>query len=269
MFLPLGICEPHGQISALGLDTLKAEWLGIEAAKRVGGIVAPTLGYHIHESGYHARWLEDAVGEENAHMTAMPPHIMLPFFLYQLRAFANAGFRAIIAISGHSGGNQFDLRKVAEAFSLETGVPVLALSDPELVEGLYEGDHAGKYEISQLLYLRPDLVDFSQLNRQNLEGSGGRLALGDDALEASSALGDKIMHACLDEMCRLTLEISSRISFSQEDSLTNQLISYERIEQIWHRLQSEGQWRTNQPNPGQMPVSEHSRWKPFEQVKGK
>ncbi|MGC1239932.1 MAG: creatininase family protein, partial [Chryseosolibacter sp.] len=59
VYLPLGLCEPHGQVSAFGLDTIKAEWLCQEAARQVGGIVAPSMGYHIHETGYHARWLEE------------------------------------------------------------------------------------------------------------------------------------------------------------------------------------------------------------------
>ncbi|HTG69331.1 MAG TPA: hypothetical protein VL921_08715 [Candidatus Udaeobacter sp.] len=27
VYLPLGLYEPHGQIAALGLDTIKTEWL--------------------------------------------------------------------------------------------------------------------------------------------------------------------------------------------------------------------------------------------------
>lgn len=70
-------------------------------------------------------------------------------------------------------------------------------SDPELVEGLFDGDHAGKYEISQLLYLRPELIDFTQCDRQHEACSGGRLALGENALEATAAYGEHIMHTCL------------------------------------------------------------------------
>lgn len=45
-----------------------AEWLYEEEAGRAGGIVAPSMGYHIHETGCLARWLEEQVGEENPHM---------------------------------------------------------------------------------------------------------------------------------------------------------------------------------------------------------
>lgn len=46
----------------------------------------------------------------------------------------------------------------AEHFGEATGVSVFVASDPELVAGRFEGDHAGKYELSQLLYLRPELA---------------------------------------------------------------------------------------------------------------
>ena len=45
VYLPIGLCEPHGHIAALGLDLLKAEYFCEQAAQRFGGIVAPAQGY--------------------------------------------------------------------------------------------------------------------------------------------------------------------------------------------------------------------------------
>src|SRR5262249_22800651 len=154
------------------------------AARRFGGIVAPAQGYHIHECGFHALWLAEVVGEENALMAAIPPHVMLHLFLYQLRTFANAEFRVVIAVSGHSGGSQEDLRRAAGVFARATGLRVIVKADPEWVAGVYSGDHAGKYELSQLLAMRPDLVDLSLIKQPPLVGP--RFALGGDAAEASA-----------------------------------------------------------------------------------
>ncbi|PWV95835.1 creatinine amidohydrolase [Paenibacillus cellulosilyticus] len=260
VYLPLGLCEPHGQVSAFGLDTIKAEWLCERAALRIGGIVAPSMGYHIHESGYHARWLEDEVGDHNPCMTGIPPAIMLHLFLYQLRAFVNAGFRTIIVVSGHSGGNQIDLRRAADLFMQRIPVRVWVRSDPELVEGQFEGDHAGKYEISQQMYLRPDLIDMSARAFESEPGSGGRLALGSDADEASPEHGKLIMEACLDRLC---IE-ADRMKRLQSNETINP-ISYSVIESIMSELlQSANEWVTAQPWPGQAAVSSQSRWKPYE-----
>jgi creatinine amidohydrolase len=263
VYLPLGLCEPHGQVAAFGLDTIKAEWLCTQAARQAGGIVAPSLGYHIQEAGYHARWLEDHVGEHNPHMTAMPPAILLHFFLYQLRAFANAGFAGIIVISGHSGGNQIDLRRVAKRFQEKTAVQVWAVSDPELVQGQFSGDHAGKYEISQLQSIRPDLVDLSKAPLAERAGAGGSLAIGEDAAEASAAHGEAIMQACLQSVIHAATAMKKQVIGEQTQQMAT--LTYAETEIIWNELVAESvSWTTSAPWAGQEPVSPSSQWKPYE-----
>ncbi|MBD2871980.1 creatininase family protein [Paenibacillus arenilitoris] len=261
VYLPLGLCEPHGQVSALGLDTLKAEWLCRKAAERTGGIVAPSMGYHIHETGYHAGWLEQTVGEQQPPMTSIPPDIMLAFFLYQLRSFANAGFKAVVVVSGHSGGNQEDLRQAAALFMKHVPVTVWVRSDPELVEGLFEGDHAGKYELSQLMFIRPDLVDPAARRYEGLPGYGGRLAIGHDAHEADAERGRAILEACLTGLCA---EVS-RIKREVKQAGKADAVSHSTVRAIWSELlQSADRWVTASPWSGQEAVSERSIWKPYE-----
>src|SRR5690606_20057484 len=124
--------------------------------------------------GYHAPWRKEVLGEANPHMASIPPDILLHLFLYQLRAFSNAGFKGVIVLSGHSGGNQEDLRMVASSFMEKFSMKVEVRADPELVKDQYEGDHAGKYEISQLMYIRPNLIDMSKIQRQFENESLGR-----------------------------------------------------------------------------------------------
>jgi creatinine amidohydrolase len=268
VYMPIGLCEPHGQVSALGLDTIKAEWLCQESARRCGGIVAPTVGYTIHESGFHARWLEDEVGEGKPYMTSMPPGIVLHYLLYQLRAFANTGFRGVVVVSGHSGGNQHDLRFAADRFSAATGVRVVVMSDPELVAGTFQGDHAGKYELSQLLYLRPDLVDFTR-DMSGFAGSSTlgdassqrRLALGADYCEATAAYGEQIMHQALDRLSDIVMETAGLLK--GEAPLPQ--ITYDQIENLWCDIVADrASWKSSSPRPGQQPVSPNSQWKEYE-----
>jgi len=259
VYLPMGLCEPHGHIAAFGLDTIKADYLCDEGARRFGGIVAPTQGYHIHESGYHARWLEDVVGEENPLMTGLPPHVVLHQFLYQLRSFANAGFQGALVLSGHSGGNQNDLRQAASAFTNSFGMAVVVHSDPELVEGRHPGDHAGKYEISQLLYLRPDLVDMKLINRRYEKNSGGQLALGDDASDATTAYGEQVMEDSLARIGEIVAELK-QIPFANRPR-----IDFASVEAVWREfLKDAPHWKTAQKWPAQTEVSDSSQWKPYE-----
>lgn len=262
VYLPLGLCEPHGHVAALGLDLIKAEFYCAEAARRFGGIVAPSQGYHIHECGFHAPWLAEVVGEENAMMAAIPPHVMAHLFLYQLRAFALAGFRAVIAISGHSGGSQEDLRRVAAAFTTATGIPVTVKSDPEWIPRLHGGDHAGRYEISQLLAMRPDLVDLSLLRRAQEPGSGGRLAVGEDAGEADVAYGRTINEAIIAAMGEVAAQVAPGPAVVKPAQLT-----YAVTEKIWSDvIATLPAWISVAPKPGQAPAPAGSRWKVQERV---
>lgn len=263
VYLPLGLCEPHGHIAALGLDLIKAEHYCREAARRFGGIVAPSQGYHIHECGFHAPWLAEVVGEEGAMMAAIPPHVMLRLLLYQLRAFALAGFRAVIAISGHSGGSQEDLRRVATAFTEATGVSVTVKSDPECIPHLHAGDHAGRYEISQLLAMRPDLVDLSLLPRAKEPRAGGRLALGDDAGEADAAYGRMINEAIITALG----EMAAQLAAGPAPAIDPARLTYAAMEKIWDELaMTVPAWTSVAPKKGQAPAPAGSRWKIHENV---
>lgn len=262
-WVPFGLCEPHGHVAALGLDLIKAEAFCGEAARRFGGVVAPAQGWHIHETGYHARWLEDVVGEENAMMSSVPPAVVLPLFAYQLRACANAGFRAVFVLTGHAGGNERDLRRVAAAFTAETGLPVEVRADPELVAGKFRGDHAGRFELSQLMFLRPELVDLRLLRRRDEPGSGGRLALGDDAAEASAQEGAAICDAIVTAMGEATAAWRAGRNL-REGTARVALVQTERA---WRAaLASGAPWVTAAPYPGQEPVSANSQWRDGERV---
>lgn len=201
VYLPMGLCEPHGHVAAMGLDTLKADYICEQAAARFGGIVAPTQGYHIHETGYHAPFLEEMVGAANPRLAALPPDVVLRTLLFQLRAFVNAGFRAVVVVSGHNGA-QADLRLVAAEFMKLVPLPVIVHSDPELVAGTYPGDHAGKFEVSQLLYCRPELVDLDRVPNA-ASHPWGRFAQGADAGEASGEYGRLVIEAMIEQVGEL------------------------------------------------------------------
>lgn len=229
VYLPMGLCEPHGHVAAFGLDTHKAVYLCEESARRFGGIVAPTQTYHIHETGYHRPWLEEVMGDVNPRMASLPPDVVLRLLVFQLRAFINAGFRAIIIITGHN-ANQPDLRLVAEEFRRNRPVPIAAVSDPELVAGQFEGDHAGRYEVSQLMYLRPELVALDRLDDRHTTALG-RFAQGDDAGTASEGEGRAIIESSLDAIKDLVGQCHPL-----PDPQEIPFMSLEEAEAIWQRV---------------------------------
>jgi creatinine amidohydrolase len=261
-WLPLGLCEPHGPVAAFGLDTIKADWLCDEGARRFGGVVAPTQGWHVHETGYHARWLEEVIGEEEAELGSLPPDVLLRTFLYQLRALANAGFRGVLAVTGHAGGNQVDLRRLAAAFTARVPMAVGVFADPELVAGRFEGDHAGKFEISQLMALRPDLVDLGRLPRG--AGPEGRFALGGDAGEATPEHGRAILEAQLSALGEHLRRMTALLGGAPAPR-----VSLAKAEEVWAAFAGEPiPLVTANPALNQAPVSPGSRWKAGEHWTG-
>ena len=237
VYLPLGLCEPHGHIAPFGLDTIKARYLCKEAARRFGGIVAPAMAYQIHETGYHAPWLDKVMGGVNPRLAALPPHVVLEAFLYQLRAFRNAGFRGVAAISGHAGGNQDDLRKVVQAFAAAFPIEHFVRADPELVQG-HQGDHAGRFEISQLLAIRPDLIDMSRVGRTASDPLG-RFAQNPDAGEGSAALGVEILEAQVEAIGKAVQ------AFALHSPVSDDFIPMEAMAPVWASIAAgRSSWRT-------------------------
>lgn len=236
VYLPMGLCEPHGHVAPFGLDTIKADWLCDEAAARFGGIVAPTMAYHTHETGYHAPWLREVMNGVNPRLCALPPHIVLETLLYQFRAVRNAGFKAVVVISGHH-GSQEDLRMIAEAFASEFPIQHFVRTDPELVAGKFTGDHAGRYELSQLLAIRPDLVSLDRARRVESDPLR-RFAQNPDVLEASAEEGRAILEASLDA-------IGSAVTGFAMPSEELGFIAMERLEPLWqHISQQQDKWKT-------------------------
>jgi len=158
-----GLAEPHGPYNAIGLDFLKAKALVEKAAEENGGVVAPPFCWHVQERP-EFNWL-GAQDIEQSLCSSVAADLFYKTLLYQIRAFDARGFRAAILITGHYGGLEHDMRLLCEFYCRRTGSPLQlrAFADWEVITfENYRGDHAGICETSQLMYLRPGLVDLER-----------------------------------------------------------------------------------------------------------
>lgn len=144
LVLALGTIEWHSHHLPLGLDLLKAQAIAEGAADRAEAVLAPP-----------AWWA--AGGVQQPHTLRLPAAITEPVLTGVLQGFAEMGFRAIAVVNGHYGlENSIAVRRAALAVTSATVVP---LADYELLTDLgATGDHAGVWETSLLLPIRPDLV---------------------------------------------------------------------------------------------------------------
>jgi hypothetical protein len=162
-----------------------------------------------------------------------------------------------------SGGSQDDLRLVANAFTEKTGLAVVVKTDPEWIPGLHGGDHAGRYEISQLMDIRPDLVDLSLLDRQFESNSGGRLAVGEDAAQSSAAYGHTLNEAIIAAIGETAFELVK----ADEQIVSIDSLSYEAMERIWQGLYATiSDWSSVNPRANQVTVPANSRWHAYVHV---
>ena len=197
LYLPYGMCEPHGHQNALGLDGIKCYEICLRAAREGGGVVAPLTMWHIGEQGIGVPWL----ARQNApqpYITAIGWELFVQGFIWHLRAAVARGFEACIAMTGHYGGTEADMRSAAGVFREHCPLPIWALADWECIGYQhYKGDHAGPCETSQLWALRPDLVDVSRIPVRLLavshDGSERIFASNLQPDEASRLEGERIV----------------------------------------------------------------------------
>jgi creatinine amidohydrolase len=229
-YFSFGLSEPHGVQNAMGLDGLKAYALVQRAARAHGGVVAPPVWWHVHETPLGLAWL----AQQNAprpYLTCVPPTVFLHQLVYQLRAAEAAGFRAALCVTGHYGGIEVDMKQVCALYSKHRPLRTAALADWEAIRYKdYRGDHAGRCETSQLWALCPELVDISRIPETGFEGQ--HFASNRDARNSSRLEGEGIVASQVEFLGRLAAALLRQA----ESQPPCERIPGEAAEQIWQEM---------------------------------
>lgn len=152
VLLPTGTLEPHGVVNN-GADNTAPTAMAKTIARRVNAMIAPTLPYGITGS-----------------MEAYPGAFQItesayrPFIKQILEGLAKNGFRNIIILNGHGGGQTAVLQAVAAEVATEKKVRTLVINwwsfaSDETKEVFGEdGGHAGLNETAFIQAIDPTLV---------------------------------------------------------------------------------------------------------------
>jgi creatinine amidohydrolase len=152
VLLPTGTLEPHGVINN-GADNTAPFAMAKTIAQRVNAMIAPTLPYGITGS-----------------MEAYPGAFQItesayrPFVKQILEGLVKNGFRNIIIINGHGGGQTAVLQSIAAEVAIERKVRTLVINwwsfaSDETKEVFGEdGGHAGWNETAFIQAIDPKLV---------------------------------------------------------------------------------------------------------------
>ena len=152
-YVPFGALEWHGEHGPLGLDGLKAHALCLLAAEQTGGVVFPPMFWGAFDTvpfpfTFHFKKarLKGQIRET----------------LDQLRGF---GFQVMVLLTGHYPPSLVKLlKKECRRFSKKSGAWAIGVPEQVFATDLdYFGDHAGMWESSIMLALRPELLDLSAM----------------------------------------------------------------------------------------------------------
>lgn len=158
VILPTGTLEPHGVVNN-GADNTAPSAMARTIARRVNAMVAPTLPYGITGS-----------------MEAYPGAFQIteaayrPFVKQILEGLVKNGFRSIIIMNGHGGGQTAVLQSVAAEVAVEKKVRTLVInwwsfaSDETKAVFGEDGGHAGWNETAFIQAIDPSLVHAEKYN---------------------------------------------------------------------------------------------------------
>jgi creatinine amidohydrolase len=238
LYLPYGMCEPHGPANTLGLDGLKASAICREAARTGGGIVAPTEWWHVHEVGLYAAWGQREIGEvQRRWLTAVPPWVHFKNVCYHIRAADQIGFKAVILLTGHYGPNWKDLQRLVDLIQPFVSARLHGLPDFEAAQPGFDGDgkvadHAGKVETSLLWALEPACVDVSRFpGPDRASPTGHFFAMGRDAREANREIGARIVGYEVEYLTRKVKQLMAE--YDQSPVPAQRLESFGDVERFW------------------------------------
>ena len=235
VYLPYGLCEPHGPQNALGMDALRAHGVVCLAAQTFGGIVAPPEYWHCHEMGIYGAWAHKRVGAARPWLTAVPPWIFLKNLCYHIRAVDALGFHGAILFSGHSGPHRKDVPILLEILQPHISTRLYTLmsvgtSQPRFNDDKGMGGHAGSGETSVLWALAPDCVDLSRLPAP--DEPGPHFAMGEYARESDRRAGERMV---ADIVAHLVVKAKDLLEEYAGLKPRHKPLTFEGVEEIWER----------------------------------
>lgn len=179
VFLPVAPLEWHGPHLALGMDAFNAEWAALALARRVGGVVMPTL-FMGTERERPPKMLASLGFDSGAYVVGMnfpkakglyksfyfPEEVFAVALRGHLELCIDHGYKYIFVVNGHGAVNQIEtIRRLAIEFSHKVkGVKVgCGLAFPRDAAITKSAGHGGAAETALMMYKSPPQADLSKL----------------------------------------------------------------------------------------------------------
>jgi len=260
VYMPYGLCEPHGPQSTLGMDLLRPMGAAVVAAREQGGIVAPPHYWHIHELGVCGAWAFARVGEARPWVTAIPPWMFFKNMLYHIRTMDMLGFHAALVFSGHAGPHCPDFPVFRDLLQPHFATRLELIFDYGVIaeEFLADFSHGGSIETAYLWAVAPDCVDLSRLPEK--DAPGPHFAMGDNAYETDRRRGERVVASIA---ANLAAKGQALLADYDRVQPTRRPLTFEEVEQLWEdeiRPRFGDFKAMTELAEGQTPPSEESIW---------
>lgn len=160
VYVPLGLIEWHGRHLPLGNDALKAHAFLVKVAEAYGGVVYPPIYFPSATATHRST-------AETEDQKKLKVALMTDLF----ERFKATGFRVILGVSGHNVPEQLELIERGLAPVVADGTVAGAAMFEVMPEDFDEdcgGDHAAKWETSNMMFFYPELVDLAALGTKPL-----------------------------------------------------------------------------------------------------
>lgn len=197
-YLPIGPLEWHGPHMPFGTDPLDAQAVALGVAKRIGGVVFPTLFCGTE----HARSPEivKRMGfeNENQYVVGMdvpantvkscyfPEEVFGLILRENLHQIISLGFRLVVIVNGHGADGQLSTgHRLAREFTNTTSATVLfTQAMQKLTVDDQNPGHANISETSMQMYLNPTSVCLDELPPRNVPLKTSQWGIADSLLFA-------------------------------------------------------------------------------------
>jgi len=217
VIIPCGSIEEHGTHLPLCTDSLQAEHVSLEVARKAGCLVAPPLRYGVCNS---TRNFPGTITISFDSLRSIMTDI--------LEDFIRNGFKRLMIITGHAGGSHMTALKLAAKTVVtnhknEKNRPrIMVCSDYDFAFDLRGKDfnekdsHAGTIETSRVMSIRSDLIkgkgtrNYPNLPRFEIVPDPERYfpsgVMGDPTI-ASTEKGQKINDYVIEQIVKLVKEL--------------------------------------------------------------
>ncbi|MCL2772782.1 MAG: creatininase family protein [Oscillospiraceae bacterium] len=219
-FQPVGTVEWHGRQNPLGCDTIKAESLCVETAKKTGGVVMPPIYFATdgtRDLGYGLGCGMDAVAgfQLPGSFYKMPDEILKKFIKAACENYLSRGFKLVIIVSGHNAlTQQYLFDEICYELKSDDGTePVCFTMEYTVLEKENPkrySDHAGFYETSMMMYLTDGRVNL-QAN-DGYENPNLAISTGKPANEASTEEGKACFELQIEGLAKFAREKLAKLT---------------------------------------------------------